>query len=153
MAEAQKDFKYIVRVANTDLNGNKKLIDALRKIKGVGFMFANAICEFSGVQSSKQTGILTKQDIEKLEKVLNNPLSAGLPAWMLNRRKDYETGEDLHLVGSDLRYQLDNDLKAMKKLKSYRGMRHAYKLPVRGQRTKSNFRKNRKVSVAAAKKK
>ena len=153
MAEAQKDFKYIVRVANTDLNGNKKLIDSLRKIKGVGFMFANAICEFSGVQPNKQTGILTKQDVEKLEKVLKNPLSVGLPTWMLNRRKDYETGEDLHLVGSNLRYQLDNDLKSMKKLKSYRGMRHAYKLPVRGQRTKSNFRNKRGKSLGGKRKK
>jgi small subunit ribosomal protein S13 len=45
------------------------------------------------------------------------------------------------------------DIKRLKKIKAYRGVRHSAHLPVRGQRTKANFRKNRKPSVAAAKKK
>jgi len=45
------------------------------------------------------------------------------------------------------------DIKRLRKIKSYKGIRHAVGLPVRGQRTKANFRRNRKPSVAAAKKK
>ena len=39
-----KDFKYFVRIVNTDLDGNKSIGNALRKIKGVGFMFSNMLC-------------------------------------------------------------------------------------------------------------
>jgi len=46
------------------------------------------------------------------------------------------------LVG-DLKFTKENDIKLLKKVKSYRGMRHALGLPVRGQRTKSNFRRNK----------
>ncbi len=53
----------------------------------------------------------------------------------------------------DLKLRKEFDLKRMKKIKSYKGVRHIVGLPVRGQRTKANFRRNRKPSVAAAKKK
>ena len=44
---------------------------------------------------------------------------------------------------SDLRFIQDNDIKMMKKIKSYKGIRHMFRLPVRGQCTRSNFRKNK----------
>ena len=153
MAEAEKNFKHIIRVSNTDLEGNKKLVDSLRKIKGVGFMFSNAICAFSGISPDKKTGSMTKQDVEKLETVINDPLSAGIPSWMLNRKKDYETGEDMHIVGATLKYQVDNDVKLLRKIKCYRGMRHAYGLPVRGQKTKNNFRNKKGKAVGVKRKK
>jgi small subunit ribosomal protein S13 len=71
---------------------------------------------------------------------------------MLNRRKDYETGEDIHLLSSDLAFTQDNDIKMMKKMKSYKGMRHARGLTVRGQKTRANFRRN-KGKVAGVQKK
>jgi len=72
---------------------------------------------------------------------------------MLNRRKDYETGEDKHLLSSDLAFTKDNDIKMLKKIKSYKGMRHAFGLPVRGQRTRSNFRRNKGKVTGVQKKK
>ncbi|NQV08765.1 30S ribosomal protein S13 [Candidatus Woesearchaeota archaeon] len=139
----QKDFKYIVRVVNTDLDGNKPIEIAMRKIKGVNFMFANIICYFAGVDNNKKTGYLLDGEIKKLDDVLKNPLKYNIPSWMLNRRKDYEEGTDKHILTSDIKFVQENDLKRLKKIKSYRGMRHAYGLPTRGQRTKSNFRKNK----------
>jgi small subunit ribosomal protein S13 len=62
---------------------------------------------------------------------------------MLNRRKDMETGEDRHLTTADLKFFNDNDIKMMKKMRSYKGIRHMEGLPVRGQKTKSKFRKNK----------
>ena len=75
-----------------------------------------------------------------------------MPKYLLNRRSDFEEGEHKHLVGSDLELQKDFDIKRLKKIKSYRGFRHMSGLPSRGQRTKSNFRKN-KAKGAGIKKK
>jgi len=145
-------FKHIVRIANTDLNGNKSIADAMRKIKGINFAFSNMICRFVGVDKTKKTGNLLDSEIKKLDEAARNPKEFGAPSWMLNRRKDYDTGEDKHLLSSDLTFTQDNDIKMMKKMKSYKGMRHAFGLPVRGQRTRSNFRRN-KGKVAGVQKK
>jgi small subunit ribosomal protein S13 len=102
-------------------------------------MFANMICLNAKVDRIKKAGDLTEAEIKSLEKEIQNPRA---PSWLLNRRKDQETGEDKHLVGSDLIFAVDGDLKEMIKMRSYKGVRHMHKLPVRGQRTKSNFRRN-----------
>ncbi len=62
---------------------------------------------------------------------------------MLNRRKDVETGEDKHIVTTDINFVNDNDIKVMKMIRCYKGIRHSMGLPVRGQKTRSNFRKNK----------
>lgn len=127
---------------NTDLKGDRHILDALRQIKGVGFMFANAVCAIANLDRSKRAGDLTDKEIESINSVLNN-VSASVPSWMFNRKKDTDTGKDVHLFTSDLDFVKDNDIKMMKKIKSYKGYRHAYGQPVRGQRTRSNFRKNK----------
>ena len=70
-----------------------------------------------------------------------------MPVWLLNRRKDYSTGKDLHVTGSDLVISLRNDLNRLRKIRSYRGIRHEQGLPVRGQRTRTSFRKGASVGV------
>ena len=149
---ADEGFRHIVRIANTDLDGNRKIIDALKKIKGVGFTFSNMICNFVGVDKNKKTGTLLDSEITKIDEAVRNPKKFGAPVWILNRRKDYETGEDIHLLSSDLKFTQENDIKIMKKMKSYKGMRHARGLTVRGQRTRANFRRN-KGKVAGVQKK
>ncbi len=143
--------KYIVRILSTDLAGNKPIGHALQKIKGVKFMFANAICKTAGIDNIKITGDLSDVEIQKLNEVLSKPLDHNIPEWMLNRNKDYETGENKQVFGSDLDFAKMNDIKRLQKIKSYRGMRHAAKLPVRGQRTKSNFRKGKVLGVSKKK--
>ena len=141
--KSQKDFRHIVRIVNTDLDGAKPIKHSLRKIKGVGFMLANIICDMAKIDKLKKTGTLENEEISRLNEVIQNPSKYDIPAWMLNRRKDYETSTDMHLVGTDLRVSKEADVKRLMKVKSYRGMRHAWKLPVRGQRTRSNFRPNK----------
>lgn len=141
--EEKPDFRHFVRIANTDLNGAKPIAASLRQIKGVSFMFSNLICSLANIDKKKKTGELNEEEIKRINNVINNPSSSGAPYWMLNRRKDLETGEDRHLISSDLIFISDNDIKMMKKMRSYKGVRHILGQPARGQRTKSNFRKNK----------
>lgn len=147
------EFRYIVRIANADLPGEKPIGLALTKIKGVKFMFANVVCKAADIDQRKKTGDLEEGEIKRISDVLQNPAKFNIPSWMLNRRKDYETGENKHLLGGDLKFAHEGDLKTLKKIKCYRGVRHIFGLPVRGQRTRSNFRKGKALGVARGKKK
>ena len=69
---------------------------------------------------------------------------------MLNRRKDPQTGRDLHLLASDLTLAQREDIDIMKETRSWKGERHARGLKVRGQRTKTTARKGRSVGVSRA---
>ncbi len=140
---AEKEFRHLVRISNTDLDGNKQIVYALGKIKGVGFQFANMLCTLANISKAKITGDLSDEEIKKLDMLIKDPAKAGSPVWMLNRRRTYEEDSNQHLVTGDLAFAIDNDLKRMKMIKCFRGVRHILGLPVRGQRTKSNFRKNK----------
>jgi small subunit ribosomal protein S13 len=140
---AGPEIKHLVRVMNTDLNGIKTIGFILANIKGVGIPFAHAVCRAAKVPITKKAGALSEAETKKIEEIIRDPLKAGLPRWMLNRRFDYETGTDKHLLTGDLQFQIDNDIKIMKKIKAYKGVRHMQGAPVRGQRTRSNFRKNK----------
>jgi small subunit ribosomal protein S13 len=142
----EKQFRHVVNIASQDLEGTKKLLDAVKKIKGVSFMYAHAILFVSKFDKNMQVGYLSKEDVLKLEDMMRNPSKYGIPSWLYNRRKDYETGEDTHLITSNRDFTVENDIKRLKKIKSYRGLRHAANLPVRGQRTKSNFRRSKSAN-------
>tara|TARA_Y100000310_G_scaffold343799_1_gene453104 strand:+ start:16161 stop:16664 length:504 start_codon:yes stop_codon:yes gene_type:complete len=139
----EEEFRHIVRVGSADLDGNKPLSLALTKIKGVGAVFANAILNSLDFDKNKKAGYLSNEEVNKLNKVIEAPLESNIPIWMLNRRKDVETGKDMHLVGGNLDFAKDNDIRKMMDIRCYKGARHAVKLPARGQRTKSNFRRNK----------
>ena len=144
MPEEQKqELKYFVRIANTDLDGNKPLNNSLTKIKGISFMFSNAVCNAAGIQKTKKTGYLTENETAKIDDIIKDPLKFGIPPWLFNRKMDPDDGVYKHLTGTNLSFTQDNDIKMMKKIKSYKGIRHSLGLPVRGQRTRSNFRKNK----------
>lgn len=153
-AEEGKDYKHLVRIINTDLKGNKQILYALPYIKGVGLMFANAICRKAKIDIHKKAGYLTDQEVKAIEDVIIHPAKYGIPLWMFDRRKDYDTGADMHIISGALEFAQEMDIKRMKKTKSYKGLRHQWGQPVRGQRTKSNFRRNKgKVSLGVVKKK
>lgn len=138
-----EEFKHIVRIQNTDLEGERSIINALKKIQGVGFMLSNTVCKVADVDKKKKAGDLTDKEVEKIDKVLEDPIKAKVPAWLLNRRKDVRDNKDKHLLAGELRFAQENDVKRLKKIKAYRGVRHSKGLPVRGQRTKGNFRSNK----------
>jgi len=145
-------FKHIVRVANVDLPGAKIIRFALTNIKGVGINFADAVCIVAKVDRKEPAGNLSDNEVQKLNEVVNNPKQHGIPEWMFNRKKDDESGENKHVLTGTLNYVHENDLKRLKKIKTLRGVRHQKGLPVRGQRTRSNFRKSKGKVVGVTKK-
>jgi small subunit ribosomal protein S13 len=106
-------------------------------------MYANAVLTVAEIEKNKQAGTLTDEEIKRLEEIIKNPANHGIPAWLFDRRKSPETGEDTHIVTNDLVFLNDQDIKNLKKVKSYRGVRHMFRLPSRGQKTRSNFRRNK----------
>jgi small subunit ribosomal protein S13 len=140
-----ENVKGIIRIADVDIFGNKTIYNGLRKIKGISFMFSNAICNHLNLDKNRKIGSLNDEEVKKIENLIENPEK--LPQWLLNRRKDYELGKNLHLTGSDLALNKEFDIKRLKKIKSYRGLRHAIGQPVRGQRTRSHFRTGASVGV------
>lgn len=147
-----KTFRELVRIAQTDIPGNKSLLYGLTAIKGVGYMVANAICNIAAIDKRKKVGDLSDKEIESIETALKE-LPKKAPSWLLNRRKDFTTGKDLHLIQTDLTLTNEFDIRRLKKIKSYRGLRLQWGLPVRGQRTKSNFRKNKGKVLGVKRKK
>jgi len=145
--EHEDKFKYIVRIANTDINGEKTVVYGLTSIKGIGLHLATAITEIANIDRNKKIGDLDDKDIEKLQQTIES-VSKNTPSWMLNHRKDYETGEDKHLVGSEIDMKLRDEINIMKKIRCYRGIRHERGLPVRGQRTRANNRKGLSLGVS-----
>ncbi|MBN1376902.1 30S ribosomal protein S13 [Candidatus Woesearchaeota archaeon] len=138
-----KGFKHLVRIGDTDLDGSKYIIEALRKIKGINMSFSNALCKITDIDSNKKAGELSDEEIKKIDDAVKNPIKYNLPRWLYNRRKDYKTGSDMHIIKGKLDFVKDEDIQRMKKIKSYKGLRHQWGLTVRGQRTRSNFRKSK----------
>ena len=137
----QKDSGKIIRILSKDIEGKTKIYPGLTKIKGISWSFSNAVCKVLGINKDKKIEDLTPEEIKKIENFVKNP---NVPSYLVNRRADLETGENKHLQGTDLELRKDFDIKRLKQIRSYRGLRHNVGLPVRGQRTKSNFRRNRK---------
>ncbi len=148
-----ENFRHIVRIANVDLPGEKQLRWGLTQIKGIGINLADAVCIAAKVPKLSRTGELSEQAVAAINAVIADPLKNGIPVWMLNRRKDYESNADRHLLLGTLSFARDNDIKRMKQIRSYRGIRHGKGLPVRGQRTRSNFRRSKGKVVGVVKKK
>ncbi len=146
--EKPEQYVKIIRILSKDIPGNKKIYSGLTLIKGISWSFANAICKSLGLNKNIKIEDLSKEEIRKIEEFIKN---SKVPGFLMNRQKDIDSGEDKHLNGSDLDLQKEFDIKKMKKMKSYRGVRHGFGQPVRGQRTKSHFRTkrtNRKKSRA-----
>jgi|TARA_Y100000310_G_scaffold167546_2_gene167430 small subunit ribosomal protein S13 len=145
-----KNEEKIIRIMSKDIGGNMKVYAGLTKIKGISWSFSNAICKILKISKNEKIGDLDKDEIKKISDFIKNP---EMPPYIINRRMDFETGENKHLTGSDLELQNEFDVKRLRKIKSYKGYRHAAKLTVRGQRTRGNFRKNRAKGVGIKKKK
>ena len=142
------DYQYMIRILGNDILGDKKMIVGLSQIKGVGYMFANTILEVLKINSNQRIGHLSTEHIKSIENIIKNPSLSNFPSWFLNRRKDVETGEDKHLLTSDIAFTVRNDIEREKTTGSWRGYRHMYGLKVRGQRTRCTGRKGGAVGVA-----
>ncbi len=141
------EYRHIVRVSGTDIDGSKKITYGLTRIKGVGFTLANAIIRVLDLRHDARIGELSENEIRKIEDAIAEPTKYGVPGWLFNRRKDVRTGRTLHIIGSDLDLKIKEDVDLMKELKSWKGIRHSLGLKVRGQRTKTTSRMGRAVGV------
>ena len=121
----------------------------MTRIKGISWAISNALCIKLNIPKSKKISELSKDDIHKIEHFLKN---LEIPDFLKNRRLDPETGLTKHYFGSDLDIKKEFDIKRLREIKSYRGIRHASKLPVRGQRTRSHFRTKGKTMGVKRKK-
>lgn len=144
--EPKSNFKYIVRIGNTNLDGNRIIKYALTGIKGIGHRVADSLAGTLGVSKDEKIGNLSDEKIEELQKIVQN-IDNQLPPWMLNRRKDIETGKDIHIISNEIPRYLRDDINRLKKIRAYRGIRHEVGRKVRGQRTKSNGRTGLTIGV------
>ncbi len=148
MSEAgETQFRYIVRIAGTDIDGKLKLPYGLAEIKGIGLQTANAVIKALGLDPERRIGELTDEEVRRIEEAVRDLRKLGLPKWLYNRRRDYETGEDLHLIGADLIFQARRDIEREIRIGSWRGIRHKLGLKVRGQRTRTTGRLGMTVGV------
>jgi small subunit ribosomal protein S13 len=145
--EAGPEIRHIVRVANTDLEGKKSVQYGLIGIKGIGRRAAKIVTVNAGVNPKATLGYLSDAEIEKLQLSVDN-ISTIMPSWMVNKQNEIMSGEDRHLIGTDVLLGLNEDLNLMKKMRSYKGLRHDRGLRVRGQRTRSSGRRGRTVGVS-----
>lgn len=144
----ENEIKHLVRIANTDLNGNKQVFIALSRIKGIGRKMAKIIATRVNIDPYTLLGSLSDNDIDLLKKEVENfGKDPDIPSWLLNRRNDYYSGDDLHLIGTDLDLTIKDDINRLRKIRSYRGIRHEKGYKVRGQRTKSTGRTSTVVGV------
>lgn len=137
----------IVRLGNADLIGSRRVKGALLNVKGISHNFAAAILAISGVDRNRMIGTLTDEELHKLEDIAKNPIKYKIPRFLINRRADPVTGEDVHLISSDLTFVKKADIDSLKKMQCYKGVRHQFGLPCRGQHTRSSFRTGVRMGV------
>ena len=141
----------MVRLSGKDLDGKKPIRLALAGVVGVGDPFANAIIRVLNLDQKKAIGMFSDEEIKKVEEVIHNPFKFNIPVWMVNRRKDWTTGKDTHLVSAELEFAQTRDVERLKEIRARRGLRHAFGLKVRGQSTKSRGRTGKTVGVSKKK--
>ena len=95
------NFRYIVRVSNTDLDGTRPAALALTGVGGVGLRLAEVALRLANVSASELIGNLSEQTVEGIEATLQS-LPTKVPMWMVNHPREPLMGETLHYIGPDL---------------------------------------------------
>jgi small subunit ribosomal protein S13 len=149
--EEDPDFKFLVRIANTDIDGHMPLYLALPKVKGVGRRVSIRVVDSLEFDRKRRIGDLTDDEVDKIQHAIEN-IHDILPAWMMNRQKDYDSGSDVHLTSTEVQVARRDDINRFKKARSYKGIRHEKGHKVRGQRLKSNGRTGLVLGVSRKRK-
>ncbi len=140
-------FRHLVRIKSTDLEGHLPVALGLTKISGVNRRLAHTIVRKLDIPLSERIGSLTDTTIKEIETIITNPVAAGIPRWLVNRRKDRQTGDDLHITEAQLILQTKQDIERYIRIRSRRGIRHQFKLKVRGQKTRTHGKSGTTVGV------
>lgn len=121
----------MARIAGVNIPANKRLVISLTYIYGIGLPSAQKICKDAGISESKRVKDLVDQELITLRSFIE---------------KNYQ-------VEGDLRREVSLNIKKKKDMRSYEGLRHIRRLPVRGQNTHSNARtrKGKRIAIAGKK--
>jgi len=121
----------MARILGVDIPRNKVMRVAIQSLYGVGPKIANDVLMTAGVELEKNSNDLTEEEAQTIRQILEN---------------DYT-------VEGDLRREVGLNIKRLKDMGCYRGIRHRKGLPVRGQRTSTNARTRKGKTVTIASKK
>ena len=143
----EKDFKFILRIFNTNVDGKQKIPYAIRKIRGIGRRFSLLVTHAAGLNPNDRAGDLSEEQIEKINSICQNPLNYKIPKWFLNRRKDPKDGKYTQEIANGIDTKLREDLEKMKRMRLHKGLRHYFGLRVRGQHTCSTGRRGKTIGV------
>lgn len=144
--------KVFFRNLRVQIDGTNRVEYGLTQIRGIGWRFAQAIIKVAGISPQARIGALSEKELALIEEIVLDPVKHGIPNWMLNRKKDLIKGTDMQIIGNQLEITVKRDIDRMKRVRSYRGVRHSLGLKVRGQRTKSTGRHGLVVGVVRKKK-
>src|SRR6266705_488932 len=142
-----REFRLLLRVLGADVDGTKKVPFGLSRIRGVGPNFAQAVVKVARISPEARIGSLSETEIARLEDIIKDPAKHGIPSRLFNRRKDIDSGRDMHLVGPDLALRNKADIDLMKDIKSWKGIRQSQGLKVRGQSTRTSDRSRKAIGV------
>ena len=145
-AELGDDFAYILRMADSDVDGLRPIEIGLTSIKGVGMRTSQQICRLAGINGKTLGGHLSEEEQDSLRSAIDD-YATTVPWWLVNRQRDLGTNEDAHIVAMEVKMTRDDDISRMAGIKAYRGMRHRSGHKVRGQRLRSNGRKGSSLGV------
>jgi small subunit ribosomal protein S13 len=120
----------MARIAGVNLPSGKHAEIALMYIYGVGRPLAVTILEKLGIEKTRKIDTLSEAELDMIREELKN-----------------------YLIEGDLRREIQQNIKRLQEINCYRGQRHKKRLPVRGQRTKTNARTRKGKAVAIANKK
>ncbi len=121
----------MARIAGVYIPDNKRVVISLTYIYGIGLVSAKRICLKAGISDQKKIKDLSNEELIDLRNIIEN---------------DYQ-------VEGSLRREISLNIKKKKDLRSYQGLRHIKRLPVRGQNTHSNARTRKGKALAIAGKK
>ena len=145
-AELGDDFSYILRIADSDIDGLRPIAIGITSVKGIGMRTSQQICRLAGVDGNTLVGHLSDDEQDRLRNSIDD-YATTVPWWLVNRQRDIGTNEDAHIVATEVKMTRDDDVARIAGVKAYRGMRHRSGHKVRGQRLRSNGRKGSSLGV------
>ena len=145
-AELGDDFSYILRMADSDIDGLRPIAVGLTSIKGIGMRTSQQICRLADLDGKKLGNHLSDDEQDRLRSSIDD-YATTVPWWLVNRQRDLETNEDAHIVATEVKLTRDDDVTRIAGVKAYRGIRHRTGHKVRGQRLRSNGRKGSSLGV------
>ncbi|KAK2962243.1 putative 40S ribosomal protein S18 [Blattamonas nauphoetae] len=148
---APETFHHILRVFNTNINGNENIVYALTAIKGLGRRFSTLVCKRANIDHTKRAGELSSEEVDRLVQVIEKPIDSKIPEYFLNHRRDIKEGTSSHAISQQVDVHVRDAIERLKKIRAHRGMRHSNGWRVRGQHTKTTGRRGKIMGVTKKK--